>query len=85
MSKIIQIFLFFFSLKNTNLGAHFLLLIFSDNINHFITKMMPNFLTTPHYTNFQNSIISFGYVKSSHGLVEGFHNNNNTPNYQPKN
>ena len=36
----------FFSLKNTNLGAHFLLLSFFDKINsfnHFITKIRPNF------------------------------------------
>jgi hypothetical protein len=33
MSKIIQIFLIFFSLKNTNLGAHFLLVAFFDNVN----------------------------------------------------
>ena len=33
MSKIIGIFLIFFSLKNINLGAHFLLLTFFDNIN----------------------------------------------------
>ena len=33
MSKIIGIFLNFFSLKNTNLGAHFLFLTFFDNIN----------------------------------------------------
>jgi hypothetical protein len=33
MSKIIRIFLIFFSLKNINLGAHFLLLTFFDNIN----------------------------------------------------
>ena len=53
-SKIIWIFLiFFFALKNTNLGAHFLLLAFFDNINFQITlfsKMMPNFwqfATTP--------------------------------------
>ena len=34
---------FFFSLKNTILGAHFLLLIFFDkiNFNFLITKMMP--------------------------------------------
>ena len=31
MSKIIWIFLIFFSLKNTNLGAHLLLLAFFDN------------------------------------------------------
>ena len=30
-SKIIQKFLIFFSLKNTNLGAHFLLLTFFDS------------------------------------------------------
>ena len=40
-------------LKNTNLGAHFLLLTFFDSINFkitFITTMMPNFqqlATTP--------------------------------------
>ena len=34
MSKIIRIFLnFFFSLKNINLGAHFLLLTFFENFN----------------------------------------------------
>ena len=46
MSKIIRIFLNFFLLKNINLGAHFLLLTFFDNINFLITllsKMMPNF------------------------------------------
>ena len=40
MSKIIGIFLNFFSLKNFNLAAHFLLLTFFDNmyqfLNHFI-------------------------------------------------
>ena len=42
------IFLIFFcSLKNTNLGAHFLVLLFFDNINYFITKMMPNFSSSP--------------------------------------
>ena len=51
--KIIGIFPIFFSLKNTNLGAHFLLLIFFDNINFYIilfSEMMPNFwqlATTP--------------------------------------
>jgi hypothetical protein len=33
MSKIIRIFLNFFSLKNTNLGAHYLFLKFFDSIN----------------------------------------------------
>ena len=45
MSKIIRIFLIFFSLMNINLGAHFLLLTFFDNINFSITlfsKMMSN-------------------------------------------
>ena len=40
----------FFSLKNTNLAAYFLLFTFFDNIIHFITKMMPIFwqlATTP--------------------------------------
>ena len=32
MSKIIGIFLIFFSLKNMNLGAHFLLLKFFDSL-----------------------------------------------------
>ena len=36
MSKIIWIFMFFFSLKNTNLEAHFLLLKFFDNVNLWI-------------------------------------------------
>jgi hypothetical protein len=42
MSKIIRIFLNFFPLKNTNLGAHFL---FWNNhfLIIFITKMMPYF------------------------------------------
>ena len=45
-SKIILIFLIFFSLKNMNLGAHFLLLTFFDNINFWIplfSKMISNF------------------------------------------
>ena len=33
MSNIIRIFLNFYSLKNINLGAHFLLLTFFDNVN----------------------------------------------------
>ena len=32
-AKMIRIFLIFFSLKNINLGAHFLLLTFFDSIN----------------------------------------------------
>ena len=43
----------FFSLKNTNLGAHFLLLTFFDNINFLFSKMI---------SNSQNSIISSEYV-----------------------
>ena len=39
MSKIIRIYLNFFSLKNTNLGAHFLLLTLFDNIN-FSTSLL---------------------------------------------
>ena len=40
MSKIIGIFLnFFFSLKNINLGAHFLVLAFFDQIN-FLTILL---------------------------------------------
>ena len=41
---------FFFSLKNINLGARFLLLTFFDNIIFyitFLTKMMPNFWHFP--------------------------------------
>ena len=41
---------FFFSLKNINLGANFLLLTFFDNINFWIisfSKMMPNFWHLP--------------------------------------
>jgi hypothetical protein len=33
----------FFSLKNTNLGANFLLLTLNQFLNHFITKMRPYF------------------------------------------
>ena len=44
--KLSESFSIFFSLKNINLGAHFLLLTFFDIINFYITllsKMMPNF------------------------------------------
>ena len=57
-------FSIFFSLKNINLGSHFLLLTSFDSVNFqitFFSKTMPN-LTPPHYTNSQNSIIFFGYV-----------------------
>ena len=40
MSKIIQIFLNFFSLKNTNLEAQFLLLAFFDKINSLTTLLL---------------------------------------------
>ena len=40
MSKIIRIFLKFFSLKNTNLEAHFLLLAFFDKINFLTTLLL---------------------------------------------
>ena len=40
MSKIIRIFLIFFSLKNINFVAHFLLLTFFDNINFWITLLL---------------------------------------------
>ena len=40
MSKIIRFFLNFFSLKNANLGAHFLFLTFSDEINFKITLLL---------------------------------------------
>ena len=55
----------FFLLKNTNLGAHFLLLAFFDNINFkslYFLKGCPIFDSLPrtcHYSNSQNSIISF--------------------------
>ena len=51
----------FFSLKNTNLGAHFLLLTFFDNVNFlnpFIFYTDIQFLTARHYSNSQNSISS---------------------------
>ena len=51
----------FFSLKNMNLQAHFLLLIFFHNINFYITyfqKWCPIFDS---YSNFQSSIISLHY------------------------
>ena len=40
MSKIIRIFLNFFSLKNTNLETHFLLLAFFDEINFLSTLLL---------------------------------------------
>ena len=39
MSKIIRIFLIFFSLKNSNLGAHVLLLTIFDD-NNFSTTLL---------------------------------------------
>ena len=50
MTKIIRIFLFFFSLKNTNLGAHFLLMTFFDKINFkifLLRKWCPIFDSSP--------------------------------------
>ena len=50
MSKIILIFLIFFSLKNTNLGANFLLLTFFDRINFeifLLLKWCPFFDSSP--------------------------------------
>ena len=44
MSKIIQIFLNFFSLKNMILGAHFLLLTFFENFNFYSTLFTKNML-----------------------------------------
>ena len=43
MSNIIWIFLNFFSLKNTYLGAHFFLLTFFDKIIFFLLKWCPIF------------------------------------------
>ena len=46
MSIIIQIFFNSFSMKNTNLGAHFFVIdifCYNQSINYFITKMMPYF------------------------------------------
>ena len=46
MSKIIRIFLIFFSMKNKILGAHFWLELFSGNFNFkttLFTKNMSNF------------------------------------------
>ena len=40
MSKMIRIFLNFFSLKNINLGDHFLLLTFFDKINFLTTLLL---------------------------------------------
>ena len=55
----------FFSLKDKNLGAHFLLLTFHDKINflyHLIFLNDDQFSTARHYSNSQNSIIFFGHV-----------------------
>ena len=46
-SKIIRIFLNFFSLKNTNLGAHFLLLTFFDKISFLLLIWCPIFDSLP--------------------------------------
>ena len=57
---------FFFSLKNKNLGAHFLLLTFFDKMNFQITlftKMMPYFWQLA-ISKTENSIISFRYADS---------------------
>ena len=55
-SKIIRIILIiFFSLKIINLESYILFLT-------FLKVKLRHILTTPHYTNSQNSIISFGYV-----------------------
>ena len=61
LSKMIWIFLIFFSLKN--LGAHFLLSTFFDNINFQITlfaKMMPN--VWPFRSFFQKGQIKDEYM-----------------------
>ena len=60
MSKIIQISQIFFTLKNKDLGAHFLLLTFFDDI---IFKSLYFLKWCPIYdiSNSQNSIISFDY------------------------
>ena len=42
ISKIIRIFLIFFSLKNIILGAHFLLLTFVENFNFWSTLFSEN-------------------------------------------
>ena len=57
--KIIGIFLNFFSLKNINLGAHFLLFTFFDNINLWINlflKWCPIFDSSPlhQFSKFNN-------------------------------
>jgi hypothetical protein len=55
---------FFFSLKNINLAAHFFywhLLMTSIFKSLYFLKWWP-FLTPPHYTNSQNSMISFRSV-----------------------
>ena len=56
MSKIIQIFLIFFSLKNINLGAHFLIISISKSL-HFL-KRCPIFDTSPlhQFSKLNNSL-----------------------------
>ena len=67
MSKIIWIILIFFSLKNTNLGAHFLLLTFAKDINKsriyrgWILRCIINLLI-------YNSLIPQGFVETLTGL-----------------
>ena len=56
----------FFSLKNMNIGANFLLLTFFDNINFQITlfsQMMPSFDNSPllQFSKFNNFIITVDF------------------------
>ena len=55
MSKIIWIFMFFFSLKNTNLGAHFLLMTF------LITSIFLITFAARHYSNYHIFVIAIDY------------------------
>ena len=68
LNQVIWIFLIFFSLKNTNLGAHLSSLLPSLTVPSIIQSLYywncAQKLTACHYTNSQNSIISFGYVDS---------------------
>ena len=55
-SKIIRNFLNFFFIENMNLGAHFLLLTFIDNINFYITLFSKMIFDSTPFSKFNNFI-----------------------------
>ena len=80
MSKIIQIFLFFFSLNNISTVAHFFVIAIFDRFNFSITlfsKMMPNFYTNPlnKFSKFNNFLwVCYFLGKNLSNLYPPFEN-----------